>query len=67
LAILPKAAALPIVGAMKLDWRPLADEWAKRRMLVATAQGKSDPAVEAFVAFLVEPSQNAKPPRRKKQ
>jgi molybdate transport repressor ModE-like protein len=67
LAILPKAAALPIVRAMKLDWRPLADEWAKRRMLVATAQGKSDPAVEAFVAFLVEPSQNAKPPRRKKQ
>jgi DNA-binding transcriptional LysR family regulator len=67
LAILPKAAALPIVRAMKLDWRALADEWAKRRMLVATAQAKSDPAVEAFVAFLVEPSQNAKPPRRKKQ
>jgi DNA-binding transcriptional LysR family regulator len=67
LAILPKAAALPIVRAMKLDWRPLADEWAKRRMLVATAHGKSDPAVDAFVAFLVEPSQNAKAPRRKKQ
>jgi DNA-binding transcriptional LysR family regulator len=66
-AILPKAAALPIVRAMQLDWRPLSDPWAKRRMLVATAQGKSDPAVEALVAFLVEPSQNAKPARRKKQ
>jgi DNA-binding transcriptional LysR family regulator len=67
LAILPKAAALPIVRAMNLDWRPLADEWAKRRMLVATAQGKADPAVEALVAFLVQPSQNAKASRRNKQ
>jgi molybdate transport repressor ModE-like protein len=67
LAVLPKAAALPMVRAMQLDWRPLADTWAQRRMLVATAQGKNDPAADALVAFLIEPSQNAKPQRRKKQ
>jgi DNA-binding transcriptional LysR family regulator len=67
LAILPKDAALPMLRAMGLDWRPLADEWAKRRMLVAPARGKSDPAVDALMAFLVQPSPDAKARRRKKQ
>ena len=65
LAILPKAAALPIIRAMKLDWRPLADAWAQRRLLVATNAGSSDAAVEELVAYLVEPSQSAKSRRRK--
>jgi DNA-binding transcriptional LysR family regulator len=67
LAILPKDAALPIIRAMKIAWRPLADPWAQRRMLVATRNGTSDAAIDAFVAFLVEPSQGAKARGRRKQ
>lgn len=66
LAMLPKAAALPIVSAMKLDWRPLADTWSRRRLLVATGTA-SDAAVEALAAFLLEPSQIAKPRPSRKQ
>ena len=66
-AILPKAAALPIIRAMKIDWRPLQDSWARRRLLVATRTGAADPAVDALVAFLVEPSQTAKTRPRKQQ
>jgi molybdate transport repressor ModE-like protein len=66
LAILPKAAALPIVRAMKLDWRPLADTWSRRRLLVATGTA-SDAAVQALAAFLLEPSQTAKPRPSRKQ
>lgn len=70
-AVLPKAAALPIIRAMKLGWRPLADPWARRRLLVATAHdqmgGQADAAVAALLGFLVEPSQNAKPAARSKQ
>lgn len=67
LAVLPKAAASPIARAMGLVTRPLADAWAKRRLLVATTAGTVDPAVAALVDFLVapEPSQNAKAGRRK--
>jgi molybdate transport repressor ModE-like protein len=67
LAVLPKAAALPMVRAMKLDWRPLADGWAKRRMLIATNESGSDPALDELVAYMVQPSQTAKPRPRKKQ
>lgn len=67
IAILPKTAALPIVGAMKLRWRALADPWAKRRMLVATRAGPQDAAVQALVAFLAEPSQKAKARARNEQ
>ncbi|MBC5764776.1 LysR family transcriptional regulator [Ramlibacter albus] len=66
LAVLPKAAALPIVRAMNLDWRPLADAWARRRILVATA-ASPEPAAQALVDFLVQPSQAANARRRKKQ
>jgi len=67
LAVLPKAAALPIIKAMKLDWRPLADAWSRRRLLVACGTTGADPAVEALLAFLLEPSQNAKQRSRKQQ
>nr|WP_232533082.1 MULTISPECIES: LysR family transcriptional regulator [Ramlibacter] len=67
-AVLPKGAALPIIRAMGLDWRPLADAWAQRQLLVAAASGsQGDPAVEALVAFLAEPSQTAKARRRKQE
>jgi DNA-binding transcriptional LysR family regulator len=59
LAVLPKAAALPIIRAMKLDWRPLADGWARRRLLIATHTGQSDAGIAALLDFLVEPSQKA--------
>jgi molybdate transport repressor ModE-like protein len=67
LAVLPKAAALPMVRAMKLGWRPLSDAWAQRRMLVATNESSSDPAVDELVAYMTQPSQTAKPRGRKKQ
>lgn len=64
IAMLPKGACLPIVKAMKLGWRPLADAWAQRRLLVATAAGQPDTAVAALADFLAKPSQNAKAVRR---
>jgi len=67
IAVLPKTAALPIVGAMGLRWRALADSWASRRLLLATRPGTQDPAVEQLIGFLVEPSQKAKPAARKRQ
>ena len=67
IAILPRNAALPIIGAMKLRWRALADPWASRRILLATRPGPQDPAVEALARFLVEPTQKAKAPARKRQ
>jgi DNA-binding transcriptional LysR family regulator len=70
LAILPKNAALPIAQAMGVVWRPLADAWAQRRLLVATPAGRGDAASAALVAFLTAPdavpSQNAKPRRTKR-
>jgi molybdate transport repressor ModE-like protein len=67
-AVLPKAAALPIVKAMGLDWRPLADAWAQRQLLVAAAAGsQGDPAVEALLGYLEEPSPPAKARRPRKQ
>ena len=67
IALLPKTAALPILGAMKLRWRALADPWAQRRLLVATRAGAQDPAVAALSAFLAEPSQKAKARARNEQ
>jgi molybdate transport repressor ModE-like protein len=66
-AVLPKAAALPILRAMGLDWRPLTDAWAQRRVLVATGGTAPDAAVAALRDFLVEPSQAAKAGRRKQK
>ena len=60
IAVLPKTAALPIIRAMKLGWRPLADPWARRQLLVASPQGQGDAGIPALIAFLALPSQNAK-------
>lgn len=60
IAILPKAAAQPMMRAMKLGWRPLADPWARRCLLVARPLGQSDAGISALIDFLVKPSQNAK-------
>ena len=65
IAVLPKGASLPVIKNMKLGWRPLADSWAKRRLLVATAAGESDAAITALVDFLTKTSQNAKAASRK--
>jgi DNA-binding transcriptional LysR family regulator len=63
IAILPRAASLPIIKAMKIAWRPLADPWARRRLLVGTVAGQADAGMRSLVDFLVtrpKPSQNAK-------
>lgn len=67
IAVLPRAAALPIVRAMKLCVRPLLDGWATRRLLLATPPGVADAGVTALADFLVESSQNAKPRRPKQE
>jgi DNA-binding transcriptional LysR family regulator len=67
IAMLPKTAALPILGAMKLRWRALSDPWAQRRMLLATRMGADDAAVRALADFLCEPSQKAKARPAKQQ
>ncbi|PIT78190.1 LysR family transcriptional regulator [Limnohabitans sp. G3-2] len=59
IALLPKAAALPIVRAMQLSWRPLKDEWAQRRLKVGIRK-EADSLVVNFRDFLHLPSQNAK-------
>lgn len=74
IAVLPKNAVLPIVRSMDLRWRPLADAWASRKLLVATRSGPPDEAVQALLDFLVaptegadQPTQNAKARRKKQQ
>ncbi|MEY2689747.1 MAG: HTH-type transcriptional activator CmpR, partial [Pseudomonadota bacterium] len=59
IAALPKGAALPIVRAMKLAWRPLADAWARRQLQVCI-RPEADAAVLALRDFLIAPKQNAK-------
>ena len=67
IAILPRAAALPLLPAMQLQWRALSDPWASRRLLLATRPGADDPAVLELARFLAQPSQNAKARARKEQ
>lgn len=59
IALLPKLAALPIVRAMQLSWRPLKDEWARRQLKVGI-RNEADAGVTDFRDFLHTPSQNAK-------
>ena len=54
IAALPKAAALPIVQAMQLSWRPLADTWAKRQLKIAL-RPEADKALLALRDFLCQP------------
>jgi DNA-binding transcriptional LysR family regulator len=53
IAILPKAACLPNLQAMKISWRRLADPWAQRLLLVACAQGQADAGILSRVDSLV--------------
>jgi hypothetical protein len=49
-----------MLRGMKLATRPLADGWARRRLLMATVAAQSDPAVQALCSFLAQPSQKTK-------
>lgn len=59
IAALPKGAALPMLRAMKLQWRPLSDAWARRQLQVVV-RPDADATVVALRDFLVSTSQNAK-------
>lgn len=59
IAVLPKAAALPIIRAMKLSFRPLSDAWARRQLQIGMRRD-ADSTVAALCDFLCQPSQNAK-------
>ncbi len=65
IAILPIGAGLSTSSPIKLCRRPLADAWAKRRLLVATPEGQRDTEIASLVDFLVQPSQIAKAKQRK--
>jgi DNA-binding transcriptional LysR family regulator len=52
-ALLPKAAAMPILKSMNLGWRPLQDEWAKRRLMVGIRKD-ADQDVKALRDFLIQ-------------
>ena len=69
IAILPRLATQPLVKAMGLVTRPLADAWARRRLMLAVRPGCTDATVWDLATFLLhrEPSQNAKTARRKRQ
>lgn len=66
-AMLPKAAALPMAATMKLRWRALSNPWAKRRLLMATRSGVQETAVTDLLDFLAPVSQNAKPIAKNQQ
>jgi DNA-binding transcriptional LysR family regulator len=59
-AVLPRAAAEPVARTMSLVLRPLDEEWAKRRLLLAMRSGSGDDVVQALAQFLAQPSQVAK-------
>lgn len=60
IAALPRAAALPIIRAMKLQVRPLADEWARRQLLLGLRRD-ADETLVALRDFLCSAvSRNAK-------
>jgi DNA-binding transcriptional LysR family regulator len=67
IALLPKAVALPIAGAMNLRWRPLSDAWARRQMLLAIRAQEDDAVVRDLARFLQQPSQRAKARSRTEQ
>ena len=59
IAALPKQAALPIVRAMKLAWRPLADPWAQRQLKIGI-RPDADRSIVELRDFLCAPSRIAK-------
>ena len=56
-ALLPKEAVLPLARALRLAIRPLANEWAQRQLLIATASASPDPVVAAVIRFLLAPEE----------
>lgn len=60
-ALLPKAASLPMLKALGLSWRPIANMWAKRRLLVAVAEQQADPEVLALRNYLSAPAAPTRP------
>jgi len=59
IAALPKGAAVPLAKAMRLEWRPLADAWARRQLQVAI-RPDADATVVALRDFLLPTSRSAK-------
>lgn len=59
IAVLPKAAGLPIFRGMRLSSRPLADAWARRQLQIGLRRD-ADPILTALRDYLCSPSQNAK-------
>jgi DNA-binding transcriptional LysR family regulator len=66
IALLPKTLALPILKSTQLNWRPLQDTWAHRKLMVGIRKD-ADLEVKALRDFLVLPSQNAKAASSKKK
>jgi DNA-binding transcriptional LysR family regulator len=52
IALLPKTSALPLLKSMKLGWRPLKDDWAKRRLMIGVRKDANQDVI-ALRDFLV--------------
>lgn len=65
IALLPRAALSPFAKSLALRARALTDDWAHRQLLVATASQEA--AALGLMAFLLQPSQNAKAKNLKQQ
>jgi DNA-binding transcriptional LysR family regulator len=66
IAVIPKST-LTHLGSLKLSSRPLTDEWAKRRLLIAASIDNDDLLTASLLEYLIRPSQNAKANRKKQQ
>ncbi|MCK8784798.1 LysR family transcriptional regulator [Roseomonas sp. NAR14] len=56
-AILPATAALPYAGLMRIATRPLAEDWARRPLVLCTREPATLPAaVKVLVAYLLRPA-----------
>lgn len=54
IALLPRAAVLPLARSMKLTMRALRNDWARRRLLLATPSGSADPVIATIVDYLAQ-------------
>ncbi len=59
IAALPKDAAMPIIKAMNLSWRPLSDDWSHRQLKIAV-RSDANAVVRDLRDYLCDPKHFAK-------
>lgn len=66
-ALVPKGVVVPIQRSLQLAWRPIADSWSKRTLVIGLREDSVDPELVAFAQFLAtaDRSQTANVVRQK--